>query len=402
MSQMHGNKKFESVIIPTVTVVIPCYNVFDYIDRCILSVVKQSYDDFEIILIDDGSTDRTFEKCSAWKKRDSRITLVSKKNLGLGSTRNLGISMAQSEYVTFLDADDWWHEDYLKEMMTGTENGKNDLVVCDFNFVNEGCGESLTQTSALRLPNGTLDKRNTMHLLSRARTQACGKMYRRGLFMDNDVKEPHHAYEDVATTPYLVAVAASIYHVPKALYFYVRNREGSIINHFPSLEDLLLSLAELAERFKRDNLFEAYYHQLRRIFWGELCFLYRMLNTKFAASDEKKATALRNECEKIVYGVFPELKNLAKMRFYVSNDEVLAKAVRCVVLQREQIVRDASYLREFDIAVCATRGALPKDFDGEVIWVTIPASDTADPERPIWDLADNVFDAVCEGKRLGV
>jgi len=130
------------------------------------------------------------------------------------------------------------------------------------------------------------------------------------LFTENNVKEPAHSYEDVATTPYIVAKAEYIYHVAKPLYFYVKNREGSIINHFQSLEGLLLSLSELIERFKSDNLFNEHYNELRRIFWGELCFLYRMLDTKFSDNDEKKSSYLRDECNKIVYGVFPELEIL--------------------------------------------------------------------------------------------
>ena len=385
---------------PKVTVIVPCYNVAGYIDRCLSSVMHQSFADYELVLIDDGSKDGTLEKCVAWKQRDGRIILVSRHNAGLGAARNLGISIARGEYVTFLDADDWWREDYLAQMVQGAQNGQNDLVVCDFNFVNEGNGETKTKRSVLRLPGGTIPKPTATHLLSRARTQAWGKMYRRSLFTDNNVQEPHHAYEDVATTPYLVAKANSVYRVPEALYFYVRNREGSIINHFPSLGDLLLSLTELAERFRADNLFDAYYHQLRRIFWGELCFLHRMLNTKFAANDGKKAAALRDECERIVYGIFLELETFAKIRFYVGNDDLLAKAVGCVVLQREQIVRDASDLRKTDIAVRLEESALPDDFDGEVIRVAPPSSDNDDPERPVWDLADDVFDKMWEMGKL--
>lgn len=387
---------------PKVTVIVPCYNVADYIDRCLSSVKCQSFADYELVLIDDGSTDSTLEKCVEWKQRDDRIILVSRHNAGLGAARNLGISIAHGEYVTFLDADDWWREDYLHQMVQGSQDGQNDLVVCDFNFVNEGNGETKTQRSILRLPGGTIKKPTATHLLSRARTQACGKLYRRDLFTDNNVKEPHHAYEDVATTPYLVAKANSIYRVPEALYFYVRNREGSIINHFPSLGDLLLSLAELAERFKADNLFDAYYHQLRRIFWGELCFLHRMLNTKFAANDEKKATTLRRECEQIVYDIFPELEDFAEMRFYIGNDDLLSRAVGCIVLRQEQIIRNVSDLRESDIAVSTNNNAIPENFGGEVIRITMLVSDKADSERLMWDLADDVFDMVFGEKNPGV
>ena len=379
---------------PKVTVIVPCYNVANYIDRCLTSVINQSYDDYEIILIDDGSTDGTLEKCVEWRNRNSKITLVSQNNAGLGASRNLGISIAKGEYVTFLDADDWWDRDYLFEMYKGAESGKNDLIICDFVYAYEDNGETMLGSPTLvRISEGLINKKNETHLLSRARTQAWGKLYKKSLFLENDIKEPAHAYEDVATTPYIVAKAELIYHVSKPLYFYVKNREGSIINNFPSLADLLLSLNELIEKFKADNIFVEHYNELRRIFWGELCFLYRMLDTKFSENDEKKASRLRDECKKIVYGVFPELETLSKMKFYV-KDDVLKRSVGYITLTPKQICNGNDFNKS-DIAVCFEDAVLPEDFKGLAIHVQKPENNDIDPEKPVWDLADEVFDRLC-------
>ena len=163
-----------------ITVIVPVYNMSFCMDKCIQSVITQTYQNFKLILVDDGSTDDSLKKCIDWKRQDDRITVISQPNAGLGATRNVGIQIADSEYVTFLDSDDWWHPDYLKLMMEGTEHGKNDLVLCDINFVYGLDGGNYDcHTSQLRFPAGSLDMRQEWNFLNKARTFMWGKMYRR-------------------------------------------------------------------------------------------------------------------------------------------------------------------------------------------------------------------------------
>lgn len=371
-----------------VSVIIPCYNVENYIDKCLASVINQTYKDFEIILIDDGSTDNTLNKCIEWKNKDRRIVLVSKKNEGLGETRNLGISMAKSEYVTFLDADDWWDSDYIFKMIQGSQKGKNDLVVCDINIVYKTkiCEEN--KISKIRLPYGNIDIKKEKYLLSKARTQAWGKLYKKSLFIKNNIKEPMHAYEDVATTPYIVAKANSVFHVNKPMYFYFKNREGSIINRFSFIDDLLLSLEEVTELFKRDNLFDEYKYELRRILWGELCFLYRMLDTKFKDNDMEKKLELCKKCDKIVYETFPELQFIAKQRFFAINENI-RNGLSNIIPEKKQILND---LQKADFAILFKSESLQSDFKGKIIYLNDIDKDIDDKEQIIWDLADRIYD----------
>ena len=88
--------------------IVPVYNVEQFIDQCIESVLAQSYQNYEIILIDDGSPDNSPALCDDWAKKDSRISVIHKKNGGLSSARNAGLKMAKGEYIIFLDSDDWW------------------------------------------------------------------------------------------------------------------------------------------------------------------------------------------------------------------------------------------------------------------------------------------------------
>ena len=97
-----------------ITVIIPVYNVEKYLKECLESIINQTYKNLEIILIDDGSTDASGEICDEYSKRDNRIRVVHKANGGLSSARNLGLDIANGEYVTFIDSDDYIDLEFMK------------------------------------------------------------------------------------------------------------------------------------------------------------------------------------------------------------------------------------------------------------------------------------------------
>lgn len=113
-----------------ISIIIPIYNAEKYIDRCISSVVNQSFKDIEIVLVNDGSTDNSFALCKEWELKDSRIKLISKSNSGVSATRNLGISMATGEYLMFLDSDDCMFPDMCKTMYEMLVKNGVDCIVC--------------------------------------------------------------------------------------------------------------------------------------------------------------------------------------------------------------------------------------------------------------------------------
>ena len=108
---------------PLVSVVVPIYNVEAYLDRCIESIVNQTYKNLEIILVDDGSPDRCPQMCDAWALRDERIQVIHKSNEGLGMARNSGIDVATGKYIFFLDSDDYLAEETVYQcVISGQEN----------------------------------------------------------------------------------------------------------------------------------------------------------------------------------------------------------------------------------------------------------------------------------------
>ncbi len=110
---------------PKVSVIVPVYNTEEYLPRCVESIIAQTFTDFELILINDGSTDNSGKKCDDYAKKDSRIIVIHKKNGGVSSARNKGIDIAKGEWITFVDSDDWISSDFLSSFTYDA-----DLMIC--------------------------------------------------------------------------------------------------------------------------------------------------------------------------------------------------------------------------------------------------------------------------------
>ena len=122
---------------PLVSVIVPVYKVERYLDRCVESVLAQDLEDYELILVDDGSPDRCGEICESWAGRDRRIHVIHKENGGLSSARNAGIDNASGEYISFIDSDDWVTKEYLSYLYSLLEAGCS-VTACNHTVIRKG------------------------------------------------------------------------------------------------------------------------------------------------------------------------------------------------------------------------------------------------------------------------
>ena len=127
---------------PTVTIIVPIYNAEKHLPRCIDSILSQEYTDFELLLVNDGSTDSSGDICDGYAEKDSRIQVIHKENTGVSDSRNLAIDRARGTYLQFLDSDDWITPDATKLFVGAAEEHRCDLVIADFYRV---VGERLSQ-----------------------------------------------------------------------------------------------------------------------------------------------------------------------------------------------------------------------------------------------------------------
>lgn len=120
---------------PLISVIVPVYNVEKYLDKCVDSIVNQTYKNLEIILVDDGSPDNCPKMCDNWAKKDKRIKVIHKENGGVSSARNVGIDNAKGEYIGFVDSDDWTEKKYIQKLYEVLIQENADIALCGYNRV---------------------------------------------------------------------------------------------------------------------------------------------------------------------------------------------------------------------------------------------------------------------------
>ncbi|WP_412034809.1 glycosyltransferase family 2 protein [Streptococcus uberis] len=120
-----------------ISIIIPVYNVKDYLGRCLDSILKQTYSNFEVLLVNDGSTDGSAEICQDYQKKDCRFRLFHQENAGASAARNFALTQAHGDYLTFIDGDDFIEETYLEHLHTALVKNNSDISVCNFTSFNE-------------------------------------------------------------------------------------------------------------------------------------------------------------------------------------------------------------------------------------------------------------------------
>ena len=115
-----------------ISVIVPVYNTEKYLDKCMKSILSQKYKDFEVILINDGSTDGSPRMCEEWAKQDARVRVIHQENKGLAQTRNVGLAHAKGDYIAWVDSDDYVKETFLSHMMDMMQQSGADMVMCSF------------------------------------------------------------------------------------------------------------------------------------------------------------------------------------------------------------------------------------------------------------------------------
>lgn len=284
-----------------VSIIVPMYNIEKYIDQCLESLVKQTYKDFEILLIDDGSTDSTAEKCMAWKRKDDRIKYFFQNNQGLGPARHKGIELAQGKYVCFVDSDDWVDCTFVEKMLSVAREKQADLVICDFYSVYEN------EMKYAQVNMGFIEEKNRSEAIRGIKSNSIWKIFtERRLWMEQDIHMPALPYEDFASFPLLVVLAERIAAVDEGLYYYRCNREGSIINTSNNYARFIKAVDFLKIEATRHGVYTKYQNDFKIIIQN---------NAKYLLSEAKKKMVLEDylklkECYIEYFTSVPEWKDI--------------------------------------------------------------------------------------------
>lgn len=304
-----------------ISVIVPVYNVEKYLERCVKSIAAQTYKDLEILLIDDGSTDKSGKMCDDFQQTDSRIKVFHKQNGGLSDARNYGIEHSAGKFISFVDSDDYIDEKMLETLHRLITENDADLAVCSAMDVFEG--KEVTQVKEIKEFN--LNKVESYKYMLRGDgiPSACNKLYKRQTV--GDVRFPvGKLYEDGFFTPQILKRVEKTAVTSKPMYYYFRRADSITTKPFRK-GDL--------------DVIEAYDKCVKQV--KELCpealpyaeFRYR--NAYFNVLDKM---LMRDDCKEI-----PEYKQVVK---YLKKHTV-------------QIVKDPGFGKMRKIAAVALKFSVP-------------------------------------------
>ncbi|MBR3365774.1 glycosyltransferase [Candidatus Saccharibacteria bacterium] len=229
-----------------VSIIVPAYNIAEYLPACLDSILAQDFEDFEIIIIDDGSTDQTPKIADEYEEKFDKISTIHQKNAGLSAARNTGIKKAKGKYLAFIDGDDLIAKSFLRALYGAIESTSSDLAVCELiEFSNQIPDEKAVSSPEVKTReeavSGLLVGQENRDII------VCNKLFKKELF--ENIKFPvGELHEDNLTTYKLFAETNSVAYIKDRLYYY-RKRPGSIM-----AEQDLLARLKIKERAAKEAI----------------------------------------------------------------------------------------------------------------------------------------------------
>lgn len=214
-----------------VSVIIPVYNVQDYLARCIDSVVTQTHHDLEILLVDDGSTDASGDICNKLARQDQRITVIHKENGGLSDARNAGLDAMTGDYVTFIDGDDYVHPRFVELLLRTINSTSSDIAVCHWQELDEGQHPKAVNINTPPLASDCklftrAEALKSIFYQQELTHSACSRLFDARIF--SDIRFPQGMlYEDLAIIYPIMNKVERVALIEPAMYYYM-HRSGSI------------------------------------------------------------------------------------------------------------------------------------------------------------------------------
>lgn len=211
---------------PIISIIVPIYNVGKYLPKCIESILNQTFKNFELILVNDGSTDNSGVVCDDYAKKDTRIKIIHKSNGGVSSARNAGLYVAKGEYIGFVDPDDYIDKNMYEKLYRLCIDNNSDIAICRFNREINGKIQNKESTEEI-IELNNMEAMNELFKGNLYRFSLCNKLFSKKCF--NDVLFPEERiHEDLSTTYKLFANSKKAVYINYCGYIYVR-RENSIL-----------------------------------------------------------------------------------------------------------------------------------------------------------------------------
>ena len=296
-----------------VSIIVPVYNVELYFDECIKSLQKQTYNNIEIIIVDDGTEDNCGRKADEYAKEDNRIKSYHKTNGGLSSARNYGMQFATGDYLCFVDSDDFVSCDYIEKMVIAAEKYNADMVFSNFTayYVNKDIPHGIL----LKLQEKEFDSEEYLECLYSypgAYSEIWNKLFRKEIFQN--LEFANMICEDAQIMLSIIDKCKKIYYIPDILYFY-RRRKNSIANG--RQEVILINemkwIGDHKKRLKETQRLHLF--SLAQ----KLCISKILEKYQFCGKDIRKKVKkyLNSEIKKFIKN--PEIEKKKRIKYYVAS-----------------------------------------------------------------------------------
>ena len=243
---------------PLISVIVPVYRVEEYLERCVKSILSQTYENLEVILVDDGSPDQCPAICDACAEKDARVKVIHQENKGLSGARNAGIDAASGEYLAFVDSDDYVSPHFIEELYQLLQDTGCAIGQCRFSYVKgDGLVEEGDSAFCIYRGESLMEQLYGPEEKATCFVVAWNKLYRAELFKETGIRYPEgRIHEDEATTYRLFHEAKKLAFLDRELYGYYTENGGSITSVFSAKRLQWLTAHEERIAFFKKNGYE--------------------------------------------------------------------------------------------------------------------------------------------------
>lgn len=282
---------------PLVSIIVPIYNVADYLEPCVHSLMNQTYKNVELLLVDDGSTDQSLQIAQRIKKENpsNNITIYHKSNGGQASARNYGLKHAHGDYLMMIDSDDYLDKTAIEKCVKVAIKSNCDLVIFDYISTHQGKVQKYTKV-------GTG--------LASSEVFVWNKLYKKELWGNFRFPEGYW-YEDLGVVPLVVAHARKVHKIDEGLYFYETSRQGSQSNvlEYSKIWDIVNMVERVFNHLKKENMLEDHTNEVEQLFIDHIIYNALLRKIVFIA-DNKIKVDLINRVQHVMTSYYPNwIKN---------------------------------------------------------------------------------------------
>lgn len=279
---------------PEISIVIPIYNVEKYLNRCLASIEKQTFKDFEVIMVDSGSTDGSAKIAKEFAKRDERFKFFARENLGASNTRNFAMKQTSGEYISFIDSDDYISYNFLAVLYSAIKRTDADIAMCGFNIHFEQNSKNKPMKSLKAGEYGRDEALGYLLKDNEIRFFIWNKLWRADLLKNNNIEFRDMYYEDVLFCTQAFSKMNKLVTVDKKAYYYSRRTKTFLESSMSDkrINDYIYTVEFLRKFLEENNLYDKY-KDCFKVHASHVLWSVPILNIQASHSSKKKGCIKR-------------------------------------------------------------------------------------------------------------